>query len=188
VNYTEVSFCCLQLQEYPQETCYLSDIVSCSYLNSLSALLKWLWASNTSKCSFWVAWYIIKCSHGNDRSFFPTRSMEVDRCTLYQPTYATTYAHTHREKKRIKVWILDRMCACQRHSEKVCLLLWIQSEFKSLLQQPHHCLSWLSQRHGESFITSPSAKDMSHLFHTALSWMEYNGSQPNPAYQMQSKY
>lgn len=35
---------------------------------------------------------------------------------------------------------------------------------------------------------SPSAEDVSHLFHIALSWLELNGSQPNPAYQMQSKY
>lgn len=40
VNYTEVSYCCLQSQENPLETCCLSDIVSRSYVNSLSALLK----------------------------------------------------------------------------------------------------------------------------------------------------
>lgn len=33
-----------------------------------------------------------------------------------------------------------------------------------------------------------SAEDLYHLFHTALSWLELNGSQPNPAYQLQSKY
>lgn len=143
---------------------------------------------STSKCFYWGAGFIIKCSRGNASSFFPDLlvrwKLTAALCTN-PPTQLPT--HTHIQTNTHKVWMLDRICLPEAQWEKSVCCFGNSLRVKPSSSWPI-IVSHDSQRPGEFFIMSPSAEDVSHLFHTALSWLEFNGSQPNPAYQMLSKY